>query len=325
MRTPPQDLIEADVGIAVAAHWSIVAETIEYAPIGFGSHHWVLTEPAGRRWFVTGDAVADSDQRLADLTAALKTAHALRHRCDLEFVSAPQVGDDGGLVSIKGRYALALYPYLEQITDAPADPQQLLSMITALHAATPGIDTAPIDDLSIRDRSTLEAVLANPQRFHRGGPYARDFADLVTRYQTPIRKSLDRYDALAATVGPERETWVITHGEPKTNNTMITASGPMLLDWDTVQLAPPARDLWMTGSVDSYVLSTGRHVPAEELECYRLRWDLKDLCGLTGWFTGPHRRSADTELGWVGSITICRRLANDLQNQHESGFSTPAN
>lgn len=79
MRTPPQDLIEADVGIAVAAHWSIVAETIEYAPVGFGSHHWVLTEPAGRRWFVTGDAVADSDQRLADLTAALKTAHALRH------------------------------------------------------------------------------------------------------------------------------------------------------------------------------------------------------------------------------------------------------
>jgi hypothetical protein len=188
MRTPPQDLTEADVGIAVAAHWSIVAETIEYAPVGFGSHHWVLTESAGRRWFVTGDAVVDSDQRLADLTAALKTAHALRHRCDLEFVSAPQVSDDGGLVSITGRYALALYPHLEQITDAPADPQQLLSM--------------------------------------------------------------------------------------------ITASGPTLLDWDTVQLAPPARDLWMTGSVDSYVLSTGRHLPAEELECYRLRWDLKDLCGL---------------------------------------------
>ena len=91
---------------------SIVAETIEYAPVRFGSHHWLLTEPAGRGWFVTGDAVADSDQRLADLTAALKTAHALRHRCDLEFVSAPQVGDDGGLVSIKGRHALALYPYL---------------------------------------------------------------------------------------------------------------------------------------------------------------------------------------------------------------------
>jgi len=31
MRTPPQDLPEAEVGIAVAARWYIVAERIEYA------------------------------------------------------------------------------------------------------------------------------------------------------------------------------------------------------------------------------------------------------------------------------------------------------
>jgi spectinomycin phosphotransferase len=89
MRTPPQDLTEAEVGVAVAAHWDVVAETIEYAPVGFGSHHWVLTGATGRRWFVTADAVADSAERLAELTAALTTAHALRHRCGLEFVVPP--------------------------------------------------------------------------------------------------------------------------------------------------------------------------------------------------------------------------------------------
>lgn len=39
-------------------------------------------------------------------------------------------------------------------------------------------------------------------------------------------------------MGTDRSTWVITHGEPKANNTMITPAGPVLVDWDTVQLTP---------------------------------------------------------------------------------------
>ena len=310
MRTPPQDLTEAEVGAAVAAHWSAAAESIKYAPIGFGSHHWVLTEATGRRWFVTADAVADSRDRLAELTAALTTAYALRHHCGLEFVVAPLAGVDDQLLSITGRYALALYPYLERVTDGRADPQQLLTMIIALHATTPDVgDLAAVEDLTVRDRPNLEAVLDNPDTLRSAGPYAADFAKLVMDYQEPIRAAFDRHDAVAATLGAEREMWVITHGEPKANNTMITASGPVLVDWDTVQVAPPARDLWMMGSVDAYASLTGRDVPVEQLEFYRLRWDLKDLCGSARWFTGPHERTTDTELAWQGSITICHRLA----------------
>jgi len=84
MLAPPEDLAEPELRAAVTAQWSIVAESVEYAPVGFGSHHWVLAERGGRRWFVTGDAVVKSDQRLADLAAAIRTAHALRHRCGLE-------------------------------------------------------------------------------------------------------------------------------------------------------------------------------------------------------------------------------------------------
>jgi spectinomycin phosphotransferase len=205
MRTPPQDLTEAEVGVAVVAHWDVVAETIEYAPVGFGSHHWVLTGATGRRWFVTADAVADSAERLAELTAALTTAHALRHRCGLEFVVPPQVGVDDELLSITGRYAVALYPHLERVTDALADPQQMLTMITALHATTPDVgDLAAVDDLTVRDRSTLEAVLANPDTPHSTGPYAADFAGLVRDYQEPIRVAFDRHDVVATTLGAER-------------------------------------------------------------------------------------------------------------------------
>jgi hypothetical protein len=50
------------------------------------------------------------------------------------------------------------------------------------------------------------------------------------------------------------------------------------------------------GSVDSYARSTGRDVTTEQLEFYRLRWDLKDLCGSASWFVEPHQRTTDTQL-----------------------------
>ena len=39
----------------LALGWSFEAETLDYAPVGFGSYHWVATDAAGRRVFVTVD------------------------------------------------------------------------------------------------------------------------------------------------------------------------------------------------------------------------------------------------------------------------------
>ena len=178
MWTPPPDLTGAEIRAVVADFWSITATWIDYALVGFGSHHWLFTEPNGR-WFVTADAVADVPQRLAELAAALSAAHALRHRWGLEFVVAPRQGIDIGLVSIAGRYALALYPYRARTTEAPADSQQILSMIIAVHAATAELaDRATIDDFIIPDRPALEAVLARAAA-NESGPFAADFAALI--------------------------------------------------------------------------------------------------------------------------------------------------
>lgn len=314
MRTPPADLSGAEVADAVAAGWSVVAASIEHAPVGFGSHHWVLTEPDGRRWFVTADAVADSPRGLAQLTSALTTAHALRHDCGLSFVVSPQIGVDGQVLAVTGPYAVALYPYLERTTDAPADSEQQLSMVIALHAATADVGTlAAVDDLAIPDRPALESLLAVGNPAPEQGPYAADFDALVRSHERPIRAALHRHDAVASTLTADRSTWVVTHGELKADNTMVTAGGPVLVDWDTVRLAPPARDLWMTGSVEEYVSRTGREVPAEELDFYRLRWDLADLCSFAAWFTEPHERNPDTEVAWQASVAICRHLDDSAQ------------
>ena len=54
MYTRPQDLADADVAAAVAEGWGIDVDHVEYAPVGFGSHHWIATA-ADVRWFVTVD------------------------------------------------------------------------------------------------------------------------------------------------------------------------------------------------------------------------------------------------------------------------------
>ena len=57
MRTPPDDLTEAELAALLADAWGLHAGGLEHAPVGFGSHHWVATNPTGARWFVTVDDV----------------------------------------------------------------------------------------------------------------------------------------------------------------------------------------------------------------------------------------------------------------------------
>ncbi|SDT18833.1 phosphotransferase [Microlunatus soli] len=312
MRSHPEDITDEEIATAVAEHWSIDVDRIEPALIGFGSHHWVATDPSQKTWFVTADRVADDQVRGRRLAAALRTAYRLRHDCALDFVVAPLVGRDDQLQVVTGGYAVALYPYLERSCDDGADTGQLITMVAGIHAATSRlVDVAPIDDFAVDGRDILQAAIADPGSIGDTGPYAGDFAALVDRYRQPITAAFDRYDAMVSETAGDRSDWVVTHGEPKPNNTMITAAGPMLIDWDTVRLAPAARDLWMTGGVQDYTRSTGRTIVSEELDLYRLRWDLEDLGSYSSWFAGRHRRTADTELGWQGCVAICRRFAGE--------------
>ena len=95
------------------------------------------------------------------------------------------------------------------------------------------------------------------------------------------------------------------------NLTLSPASGAiMLIDWDTVGLAPPERDLWMvateTGAeLRRYTELTGRPVDMAAIELYRLRWALDDLSCFVRDLRAPHRRTPGTEHAWQAlEITI---------------------
>jgi len=43
---------------ALEEHWGLAPARLGYLPVGFGDHHWELTDSAGRRWFVTVTVLA---------------------------------------------------------------------------------------------------------------------------------------------------------------------------------------------------------------------------------------------------------------------------
>ena len=71
-----------------------------------------------------------------------------------------------------------------------------------------------------------------------------------------------------------------------------------LVDWDTVSLAPPERDLWLVvESADDaavYADAAGREVDNDAIEFFRLTWDLKDLAEYLKLLRLPHGENDDT-------------------------------
>ena len=147
------------------------------------------------------------------------------------------------------------------------------------------------------------------------GPYARPAARLIQEHAAPIRRLLARYDRLVTAARTQPARTVLTHGEPHPGNTMLTAGGWVLIDWDTALAAPPERDLWSLdpgdGSIlDAYASLTGVTPRAPLLDLYRLRWDIADIAVDVSRFRRPHTGSAedDESFGFLSSLV---RQASD--------------
>ncbi|MFI7599778.1 phosphotransferase family protein [Actinoplanes sp. NPDC049681] len=298
MLTPPADLPESLLRDAFGV------ESLDYRPVGWGSHHWT----AGDRYFLTVDDLTvkrlhddeDLDLPYERLRQALDAASGLR----LPFVVAPV----RPLVRLTARYAAALYRYVpgESFSwgDYPTEAHRdaVREMLVQVHTAA---QAANREDFVIPHRQALSASGGN------AGPFAERAARLVADHAEPIQRLLDRHDSLAASADPAR--FVLTHGEPHPGNTMRTADGWKLIDWDTALLAPPERDLWLLGGDHTaYTAATGIAVRPEMLELYRLRWLLNDLCVDSDRFRRPHSGTPDDEESWEllrANVTHAAKLA----------------
>jgi spectinomycin phosphotransferase len=318
VRDRPAGVGERELRLALAEGWRIDAAAMRYAAVGGGSYHWAVRDRAGRRWFVTADDLDDKawlgDTRpavMAGLRSAMETALALRRDAGLEFVVAPVPGCGGATVRPVGPgHAVAVFPFLCGAAGrwgepwSPAERTALVDMLAALHRSTPvAVAGAPVRVSGLLPmRETLDAALRELGRPWSGGPYAEPARALLVGAEDQVRRLLQTFDGLAGVV--QASDPVITHGEPHPGNGMRTGTQRMLIDWDTVGLAPPERDLWLVISETGegsrrYTELTGRAVDPAALTFYQLRWALDDISIFVNRLRGKHRHTADAEHAWL--------------------------
>src|SRR5262245_24026425 len=321
VRSPPDDVTPEAVREAVAAGWSLRATSMTYIPEGGGAHHWKLIDTGREAYFVTVDDldskdwIADTrDLTLDGLERAYGVAVVLRDSVGLDFVLAPNPATDGRILHrIDDRYAVSVFPFLSGHSFAfgpyPDDAirGRVMDMVAALHRATPDVrDRVPILLPGFAGRSDLDAFLADPGRAWHGGPFAESTRLALAPHAVHIAQLVAGFDHLVDATAPGRADPVITHGEPHPANLLSVGGRLLLIDWDTVGLAQPERDVSLVAGsrgagVARFVRQTGRPIDPVAMTLYRLRWYLDDLASAVAMFRHAHRDSNDTRR-WSASV-----------------------
>jgi len=114
-------LDDSELPRALAEGWGIAVTSAAYAPVGFGSYHWVVTSTDQQRFFVTVDDLRHKrwlgdtcDSVFVGFRSAFDTAVALRDRRGLAFVHAPLATIGGESVRRIGRcHSIAVFAFID--------------------------------------------------------------------------------------------------------------------------------------------------------------------------------------------------------------------
>lgn len=206
MRERPPHLSDADVLAAVREHWDDTADSVKHLPLGFGAHHWRVGE-----LFVTLDMLGRRHSRVS-LEATYAAAAALAEQ-GLEFVLA-------GVPARGGTFTVPL-----------GDDGSL--------SATPWRTGRPGDGSFSQERAAETAGFLDRLHATAPPPGLRAWCPLVgAGLADKLAARTADYHRVAARTDPA--TWVPTHGEPGTGNQLATSDGVLLVDWESLMVAPPS-------------------------------------------------------------------------------------
>ena len=146
--------------------------------------------------------------------------------------------------------------------------------------------------LQVPGDAAFDGALAATNRPWDNGPFSDAARRILHEHLDLIAALRDELASAAAELVATRHRVVVTHGEPHPGNLIDTANGLRLVDWDTVALAPPERDLWMIADVnpaalEHYQQRTGTMLDPRLLTGYRRLWAVTDLAAFTAQLQAP--------------------------------------
>ena len=323
MRARPPGLDDDEVISGLEQGWDLDVDALAYVAKGGGSYHWTADVRDGTRYFVTVDELdakpwfgSDRESTFDGLRTAFDLALTLRENEGHDFVLAPlRSGDGESLRRVSPRYSVALFPYVDgrvgdfNVALVGADRAQVLDLLAELHRSpTNALPPAMDRGRALPGRAALEAALRDVGRVWDAGPMAEATRALVIEHAGELREWLATFDRLTAEIAQHDCPLVVTHGEPHPGNLMWSGADVFLIDWDTVGLAVPERDLWLLddGTADGfarYTKSSGRAVDPTAIALYRLTWTLADLASYIPYLRTADDTNADTDKAWAAINT----------------------
>jgi len=252
VRTEPADLASKRVGELILQHWGIDAESVDYAPVGLGSHHWVGSENGTPKWFITGDQLTPG--RFAQLEGSARLVRELADS-GADFVVAPLRGTKGQLVQlVDRRWALHALPYVAGRSTAqgwspqwasPTEQGTAARIVGWLHARPLPTYVRHWDPTPPHHAQLLSALRSVSRPWRAPSSWAAQTYALLSTRHGVIDDLLMQYNGLVEWVRTDADPWVLTHGEPDSDNFIRADDGQLLLiDWTTVAVAPRERDLF---------------------------------------------------------------------------------
>ena len=296
MREPPNGVRDAEVLAVVRRDWDDAVARVEHLPVGFGAHHWAAYDGDGPRLFVTFDGL-EPKRSAARLEAAYAGAATLRDN-GLEFVLAGCTTHEGRFTVPLADGALSCTPWREGRPGGPLDLAWTTAALTRLHAAAPPADLPPWRPVVGPDLAETTATLTEED--WGPGPFATAARDAVRAHLADLDRWTRRYHHLAEVA--RGRAWVATHGEPDSGNQLLTPGGRLLVDWESLKLAPPELDL-------RTLVDAGAQTDAdlEMLELFDLEWRLAEVDEYAGWFAAPHTGTADDQIAFDGLLQELER------------------
>jgi spectinomycin phosphotransferase len=276
----------------VAHQWDDGVDRVAHLPVGFGAHHWAAYAGDRPRLFVTLDGL--EPRRSADgLEAAYVSAGELQ-ASGLDFVLPPVPDRTGACTVLFADGALSCTPWRDGVSGGDLDLEWTQAILGRLHAAAPPPALphwGPLVGPGFpHELATLVTRPWGP------GPFADEARSGVRDHLEDVARFTRRYHELAAAAQGRR--WVPTHGEPHSDNQLLTDRGRVLIDWESLRLAPAERDLRTL--VGAGVGLDRLRADPEMLELFDLEWRLDEISEYAAWFAAPHTGTRDDEIAIDG-------------------------